>query len=136
MEKTFAQLLCQHCEVSPEAYAEIMFRRCLYRHARLFRPFLRSLMDDYFDADAELILGVGSLRRAEDLDDEIAAFFSCRCGRSFLRRVLRLRLSTRRVRDLVYTLMPGTAGLRDAYFGRRRRGSRQPWPRAPRWPQP
>ena len=109
MRKTFAELFCGHHRLPPEKYAEVMARHCLYRRTLVVWPLLRLLHKGYFDADLDFISNVGLLRQPEDLKDEINAFFRHRGNRGFLRRVLRLRVSARRVGHTVQTLMPASA---------------------------
>jgi hypothetical protein len=112
MEKTFAELFCRHRRLPPGKYREVMLRRCLYRRTLMFRRLLAFFSHGYFAADYDLISAVGLLREPEALHDEINTFLDHPANRGFLRRVLRLRVSTRRVRHLFNTLMPCAASLR------------------------
>jgi len=62
---------------------------------------LLALIPDYFAPDLRLIRYVGRLRRAEDLRYEEIGFDQDRANRGLLRRTLRLRVSTRRLRRIV-----------------------------------
>lgn len=105
MEKTFAELFCSHRRLHPQQYHEVMFRCCLYRRTLIFRHLLAVFSRSYFEADHELISRVGLLTASETLDDEIDIFYNNSTNRSFLHRVLRLRVSARRVQRLFDALM-------------------------------
>jgi len=109
MEKTFAELFCSHRHLPPEHYQKAMLRCCLYRRALIVRPVLALMAPRFFAADGELIARVGVLTTPEALDDEIDDFYHHDDNRSFLRRVLYLRVSGRRVRRLFGRLMPAAA---------------------------
>ena len=105
MEKTFAEMFCSHRQLPPGRYREVMLRCCLYRRTLIFRSLLALFSHNYFAADYDLISGVGLLTNLQGFDGEIDAFFHHPANHGFLRHVLRLRVSTRRVRRLFNTLM-------------------------------
>jgi hypothetical protein len=106
MEKTFEERFCSHYHLPPERYRSAMFRRCLYRRTLIVYPLFWLFRKGYFDADLQLISNVGLLRRREDLNAEIDAFRMHCDNMDFPRRVLRLRISTQRVRYVVKALIP------------------------------
>jgi hypothetical protein len=106
MEKTFAELFCSHRGLSPQQYHRVMMRSCVYRRTLLLWPFLALLVPGYFKADHELITRIGLLTKPASLDDEIDVFWHDISNHTFVRRVLCLRVSTQRVRNLFNLLMP------------------------------
>jgi hypothetical protein len=86
-----------------------MLRSCLYRRALVFRYLLAPVLPSLFKADHELVTRVGLLTKPEALDDEIDVYWHHPSNRSFPRRVMCIRVSTRRVRRLFGLLMPRAA---------------------------
>jgi hypothetical protein len=76
------------------------FLQALYPHARLLR--LAVLFSDHrhFDADYDLVSSLATVRDRRDLDIELTRFRYHPLNRGWLRRTLRLRISTRRLRHL------------------------------------
>ncbi len=113
---SFAEKYCERRQVDRKKYLEAVMQESLYPVARLLRPFLL-LRPGYFDADREFISSVGLLTRARDFDVEAADFRDQPSNRWFLRRILKLRVSTVRLGKIVREI------LRD--------GSTQPFQAAP-----
>jgi hypothetical protein len=105
MEGTFAERFCRHHRIPPERYRFAMFCRCMYWRALILSPVLWLLRKEHFGADFELISNVGFICKREELDVEIDAYAMHVDNRNFSRRVLRLRISTKRVRHVVKSLM-------------------------------
>jgi len=97
---TFAEKFCARHDVAPEKYEEVVLKRSLYPVARLLRPVL-ALKANYFAADREFIRGVGQLTLSGDFDSEAQDYLDHPTNRGFLRRVLKLRVSGRRLRRMV-----------------------------------
>lgn len=98
---TFSELYCEKNGVSPEEFARSVLARTLYRRARPVAGILRFFSPNYFVADFDLIHGVAHLRRTRDFSVEAARFNEHPANRGFLRRWLRLRVSTHRLRYLI-----------------------------------
>jgi hypothetical protein len=100
---TFAEKFCaKHC-LPLEKYEKIVLSRSLYPAARLLRPVL-VLKANYFAADHEFVLRVGRLMRLGGFEAEVQDFLYDPNNRGFLRRVLKLRVSARRLRRVVRDL--------------------------------
>ena len=97
---TFCERFCSQFGVRPDRYERAVFRRSLYPMARVLRPLL-ALNRRYFDADRELIEGVGRITELAQFGNEAANFGLNPLNRSFVRRKLKLRVSVGRLRRLV-----------------------------------
>ena len=105
---TFAEFYCARHGLRSEDYAPAVFRHALYPHARPFAAIVRYYFPDYFAADLDLVQAVGRLRKARDFSGEADAFAHHPANCGGLRRMLRLRVSARRLRALVRATLTGT----------------------------
>ncbi|MBM3856127.1 MAG: hypothetical protein FJ399_23710 [Verrucomicrobia bacterium] len=97
---TFAEKFCRQRNVHPADFEQVVLRLTLRPAARFLRPLL-GLNRDYFASDRELIRDVGRIKRVEDFAAEAEDFSYNPYNRGFLHRTLRLRISRRRLRDVV-----------------------------------
>lgn len=98
MSRELRAIYCSRRELPPEQFETAVFHYGLYPHARLLRWFLGR---QYFTADMEFIRAVAKLRSRRDFSVEATEFHQHPDNRSFLRRVLRLRVSASRIRRLL-----------------------------------
>ena len=105
---TFAEAYCLRHNIPTEDFAKVVLARTLYPHARLLAPLLRELNPDHFAADLDLVRGAGQLRRVRDFSNEAAEFAYHPANRGDSRRLLRLRISTQRLRQLMQETLHGT----------------------------
>jgi hypothetical protein len=105
MDTTFAELFCRQHRLPPQRFNQAMLRCCLYPRARFIQPLLAIIWPGHFKADYELISRVGRLTELGALDHEIGEFHDHPANRGFLRRTLRLRISTKRLRRNFCSLM-------------------------------
>jgi len=101
---TFAEKFCAQRELSLEDYEAAVLRQTLHAAARLLRPLL-ALAPEYFSADRQFVRGVARISRLRDFEPEAWDFAHDPNNRGFLRQGLRLRISTRKMRRLVWTTM-------------------------------
>ncbi len=104
---TFAELYCARHGLEPDAYLPTVFRRALYPHTRLVVTWLRLMDSDYFAADYDLVQAAGRIRSLRDYAGDAVEFNHHPANQGVLRRVLRLRVSVRRLRALIRTTLPG-----------------------------
>lgn len=97
---TFAELFCEVEGLDLGDYREAVLDRTLYMRARMLRPLLKSEMH-YFSADYEFVEGVGQIRSRDQLEAEIRSYLDHPANTGFRRRHLKLRVSIRRMQDLV-----------------------------------
>lgn len=97
---TFAEAYCRQRGLPAASFDRALLREALPPAARRTR-FLLALIPRYFEPDLIFIHHVGRLRRLDDLSYEEIDFRQDRANRSFLRGRLRLRVSTRRLRQVV-----------------------------------
>jgi len=96
--ETFAERYCARHGLEPTAFVNTVLRAALYPHARVLRWLLpwSSLA-----VDRAFVDGVGRVRCAEDFHNEVRDFVEDPAGHTWLRDVLHLRVSARRLRRLV-----------------------------------
>lgn len=104
--QSFAERFCTARKIHPAGYDEAVLRLTLRPVARVLRPIL-NLNRDYFASDRELIRDVGRISRLEDFEAEAQDFSQNPYNRGLLHRVLRLRVSRRRLRALVRETLKG-----------------------------
>lgn len=100
----FAEKFCAKRQVDPPDYEATVLRLALHRRARFLRPLL-NLHPDYFAADRAFVRGVGRIARVADFESEAQDFSHDPDNRGFFHRTLRLRVSRRRLRNLVRTIL-------------------------------
>jgi len=105
MNRRFSESVGARFQLPEGSYVDFMLKRCIHRRAIIFVPFLMVIDRGYFDADIELITAVGRLRSADSLQEEIDAFHIHPDNRSFARRIMCIRISTRRLRREFLSLM-------------------------------
>lgn len=98
---TFSEAFCRRHNLPPERYVRAVLTRSMYPHARLVAPIIRLLSTDHFTADIDLVRGVGRIRSPRDFQTELADFAHHPANEGFLRETLRLRVSAKRLQDLV-----------------------------------
>jgi hypothetical protein len=104
-EQTFAAKYCAQHGLLPKRYEQVVLRRSLHLGARLFYPLL-AWRPSYFAADFALVRAAGRCRTVWDFDTETLDFPNHPDNRGWLRGVLKLRLSVRRLRRLVREVLP------------------------------
>jgi hypothetical protein len=100
---------CEQNQIPRDRYARAVFERVLYRRTRAVRWLLTVMRPGYFAADFDLIYSVEGLRRMRDFAPEGDRFNEHPANRGWLRRTLRLRVSTNRLRALIRETLPRAA---------------------------
>lgn len=95
-----AEEFCRQRGLPADGFERALLQETLYPAARRARFFL-GLIPNYFEPDLQFVSYVGRLRRLVDLRNEETDFNSDRANRGFFRGTLRLRISTRRMRQVV-----------------------------------
>lgn len=101
------ELFCARHGVAPEHCEHEIFRRTLYPWARLVAPILTLLNPQHFVPDYEFVQRTAKLRSRGKLQGEIVNFLEHPWNAGFGRKVLRLRISTRRMKQLVQVTFNG-----------------------------
>lgn len=104
-KRSFREAVCGQFGCSPGAYAETVFRRCLYRHAVLPAWIIRRFIPDFFHLDFELIRIVATFTHTDEVWGEIRLHRAEHPPIGFLRRNLRMRVSFQRLLDLSTQLL-------------------------------
>jgi hypothetical protein len=100
----FRQVYCTQNAITEADYAEHLLHRVLPPHARIFRAIsLFTLQNrNYFRADFDFINDIGCLRNYRDYNQSVDEFVVHPWNkRTLLRGLLRMRVSTSRVRQIV-----------------------------------
>ena len=109
----FADRFCEQHGVPREQYAQAIFKRALYRRARLVAWLLPIFKRDYFAADFDLIYQVEHIRRLRDFNTEAERFHEHSSNRGWLRRRLLIRVSTSRLKNLIKATLPPSSAIQD-----------------------
>ncbi len=107
-QQSFAVLYCRQLDLPLAEFERHIFRRALYQHARPVAWLLAHGRKDYFRADGEFIEDVGRLTRYEDFFAVALDYSQHYSNGWYPRRVLRLRVSTERMRRLVRDVFKST----------------------------
>lgn len=102
--RTFAEIYCERENLSPAELNHVLFIRALYPPARLIVGLVRWLNPRHFIADYEFCEDVGYLRSLEDFSLALGSYIEHPANRGFLRRRLRIRVSARRMLQIVRTV--------------------------------
>ncbi len=101
-------LFCQRHRCPPAEFEERAFRILLYRRARLLAPLIRKTLPRCFERDFMLVRYLGKARRQRDALHELAALVEANQARGGVaRKILRIRISTRKAGALVGQLFDG-----------------------------
>jgi hypothetical protein len=103
--KSFEALFCERHACDTAAFRRRVFWRSLHRRVLPLAPLL--MLAGYFEQDRQFIAAAGRARSLSDLRDEIDAYHSHPDNRGFLRRFLRVRISTTRLRRLALGYFAG-----------------------------
>jgi hypothetical protein len=105
---TIAERFCAFHHLDAARFPSRALWCSLTPQARLIYPLLR-LVPGYFDADLELIRSVGRQRHLGDFTLECSDYRAHPQNKHFLRQQLRLRASTRRLRQALAETVAGAA---------------------------
>lgn len=97
--KTFREIYCERHGIDCEKFERVLLWRCLHWPARPFY-WLLGVNRNYSSADIEFIRGVGDLKSRREFHNEASEFHYHPGNRGFLRTVLRIRVSSRRLQKI------------------------------------
>jgi len=106
--KTLAEIYCTEHRCAAARFDRRLFWRCLHRSALPIAPLALWLWPDRFQPDWELIRSAARCSSLRELDEEIRDFTTNSANQHWWRRVARLRLSTRRVRQVARLHLPAS----------------------------
>lgn len=104
----FIDLYCQQQGIDAADFVAHIFERALYPQARPLTGLLGLIRRDYFQADRFFIDDVSRLQRYEEFHAIGVDYSQHHSNGWFLRRVLRLRVSTERMRRIVREVFKGS----------------------------
>jgi hypothetical protein len=102
--RTLAEIYGERAGLPPAELNHVLFIRTLYPHARLVAGLVRWLKPHHFLADHEFCEDVGHLRNLEDFSLVLGSYIEHPANRGFFRRRLRIRISARRMLQIVRTV--------------------------------
>lgn len=106
----FKQRFIEKTRVSPEDFNREVLRRTLPMHARVLLPLASLIKPDVLAADYDLIADIAILTSRREFSESAGTRRFHPANRGFLRRVLRIRVSISKLRDLVYDVMRPPSG--------------------------
>lgn len=98
---TYQELYCEMTKCPKKRFTRRLFWAALHRRALVLAPLIMLTNEAFFAADLELIAAVARLHKSDQLEEEIRDFREDPRNRDWARRVLKLRVSTRRLRRLL-----------------------------------
>ena len=99
---SFREKFCAATHCSDALFERRVFWLCLYRRALpLAWLTFGGRLTEHFTVDRDLIRNVGMARRRAEVKDELVHYFAEPANRSLTRRRLHLRISTKRLLELV-----------------------------------
>lgn len=98
---TFASRYCAREGIEPTRYAAHIRKAVLYPHARVLVPIIKILNDDFDAADNDFIQLVGRISSYHEFFEMVTDYVQHPRNIGFLRRTLKVRVSTERMRKIV-----------------------------------
>lgn len=106
--KSFRDAFCEHYKCSSDDFERLVFRRGLHRRALPLTALIYALNRSYFEKEKGTIGYLGNARSEPEFRTEVATYRSYYRRRGgFLRKVLCVRLSGKRLMDLLGEVSPG-----------------------------
>lgn len=105
-DPSFSEVYCGLNGVQPIRFEREVLRLTLYPHARLLAPLCHLFNRGYFAADFELIRSVSGYCQGHHFSGEAVDYRAHPANQSFWRRVLRIRVSVRRLFILIQQTLP------------------------------
>lgn len=105
--KNFRELYCEHYGIKAEQYEHTLVAQSLHPHAKLVY-WLLGLNREYTSPDYEFVRSVGELRSRREFRNEAAEYHYHPRNVGFLRRALRLRVSSHRLQAIFDELVANT----------------------------
>ena len=94
----FEEIYCQRHHCDKGRFRRDLFWKCVPPHAIPLAWLFGGVRGSFFEADREMLAGVAVATRGERISDEVHDFFHHPANRRWLRRVLRIRMSTAKLR--------------------------------------
>jgi hypothetical protein len=99
-------LFCEQFACPLAEFEERVFRQCLYPHARIIAPLLRSLNPSWFQRDLLFAHYFGNAKNGQEITTEIDHLcYQDRIHPRFSRNTLRLRISGRKAHEIAVKLL-------------------------------
>ena len=95
---TFLERYCRFHHIEEDDFPLHLLGRCLHAPLRWIWPISKSALLDYLEPDIGCVRAAGRLSRRRELEEELTEFNYHPRNRHIWRRILKERLSTRRLR--------------------------------------
>ncbi len=105
--RSFQSLYCARRGITAAQFRNDLLNRTLYPHARPFAFLLRRMPGPHLQADFEFIDDVAHLENMDGFHDALDGYVGHFSNATFTRRRLRLRISARRMWQVVREILPG-----------------------------
>jgi hypothetical protein len=99
-EKTFIDRFCENHGIPRDRFASVVFSKALYPHAHLPSLLIGLVWRGYFSSDYELIQRISRMKRLKDCMEEADHYSELPSNAHWIRRTLKIRISTRRLQTL------------------------------------
>lgn len=104
--RTLEQVYCERHSCTPAQFRRRLFAHGLYPHARPFAWLIRLLHRRFFTADDALVRLVAEASTMRIVREEVRDYFWDSENRGWLRRVVNIRVSGQRVKNLAREYLP------------------------------
>lgn len=112
-QKSFKDAYCERYRCSPERFVILVFKKGLYRRARLIGPLLMFFRPRFFQLDIDLINELGTARSWGDFNSIITNHVQSSHLRSgYLRNAMKVRVSCHRLKRIATRLFGRREGWR------------------------
>lgn len=105
MSKPVYESYCVRQGIREEQFTEHLLSRVLHNPARSFYPLLRRVARPHFALDRLFVDCVGRVRSQHQLKLESGLYHREHANHHFARRVLRMRVSIRRLQEIISPLL-------------------------------
>lgn len=106
LRKTFREVYCAQFDIPIERYENHILKQCLFARARVLKHVLELFSRRAFAVDRAFLNGFGQARTAAELNSGLDDFIYDPHNRRWVRRELKLRISTRKFLELAKEVMP------------------------------
>ena|SRR5690349_22136370 len=112
--KSFREVYLERCQCAPDRFEAHLLPRALHRRAFPFKWIIRKAMPGFFEMELRTIRYLGNARTSEEFRAELDSYRSeYRRHGGFLRNTLAIRLSGKRLMDVLAETLPQRSGDRE-----------------------
>jgi hypothetical protein len=109
--ESFRERYCAHFGITSERFEDHVLDRCLFAPARWLRPTLEAVWAATFQRDRSFVTSFGEAQSERDLRNAVEDFQDAQEYAHWIRRHLKIRISSRRFQSLAREIPPSRSGL-------------------------